>query len=429
MQITLKSLTSTKTELTVAAEQNELDVAKDAVLAELAKGMSLAGFRKGHAPKALVEKNADPTTLQTRFLDEIVNDLYVAAVTDKKLRPVARPEIAISKFVPFTTLEFTATVEVVGKITLGDYKKIKAVKKAEKVTDKDVAAVLDDLLRRDAAKKDVERASKDGDEVVIDFDGVDAKTKTPIEGAKSADYPLTIGSNTFIPGFEAELVGLKVGDEKTFDITFPADYGAKELQKKKVTFTIKVKAVRELELPKLDDKFAATVGPVKTVDELKADIRKQLQSEKDAQAQRELENDVLVKLADGAKAEIPEALVDEEVERMITEEKRNILYRGETWSEHLKAEGQTEEEHRKKFAEQAEKRVKTGLVLGEVAEAEKVSVTESELTARLNELKAQYPDEQMQAELAKPDNIRDIQSRILTEKAIAKLVEYATKKQ
>lgn len=410
------------------ADEKQLQDLKNHVLKDLSKDVNMAGFRKGHAPLALVEKNVDSTVLQSRFLDHAINDMYVQAATEQKLRPVAQPAVNITKFVPFTTLEFTATVEVVGTITLPDYKKIKMTKKVEPTTDKDVAAVLDDLRRRDSEKVEVTRAAKDGDEVVINFSGVDAKTKKAIDGGAGNDYPLVIGSGTFIPGFEPELIGLKPGEEKTFDITFPADYGSVDLQSKKVTFTVSVTTVREVVLPELTDEFAAKVGPFKTVAELKTDIKKQLEAEKENQAQRTFENDLLAKIAEKAKADIPSLLVDEEIDRMETEEKRNILYRGQTWQEHLKSEGKTEEQHHEDLRESAEARVKTGLVLGEVAEAEKITVDSKELDARIVALKKQYNDKKMQAELDKPENRRELMSRLLTEKTIARLSEYASAK-
>lgn len=428
MQITRKSLAPTKVELTVIADEQQLTATKAHVLKDLSKDVNMAGFRKGHAPEALIEKSVDQGVLQSQFLDHAINDFYVEAITREKLRPVAQPEVTVKKFVPFSTLEFTATVEVVGAIKLPDYKKIRVVKKVEATTDKDVTAVIDDLRARDGEKKEVKRASKEGDEVTIDFSGVDAKTKTAIDGATGSDYPLVIGSNTFIPGFEPELIGLKAGEVKTFDITFPNDYGSKELQNKKVTFSITINAVKEVVLPKLDDAFAAKVGPFKTVAELKADIKQQLQTEKENQAQRTFENEILATVAEKATAAVPAALVEEEIDRMEAEEKRNLVYRGQTWQEHLAAEGKTEEEHREGQREQAEVRVKTGLVLGEVAEVEKINVEQAELDERIEALKKQYTDPQMQAELGKPENRREIASRLLTEKTIERLASYASVK-
>jgi len=427
MQSVKKDLSPTKVELTITADQAFMDRVKDHVLGDLSKSVNMAGFRKGHAPKALIEKNVDQATLQSQFLDHAINDLYVEALTKEKVKVVAQPEVSVTKFVPFTTLEFKATVEVVGKVTLPDYKKIRMSKEVEATTAADVDAVLEDLARRDATKKEVTRAAKYGDEVVLDFKGVDAKTKKAIEGADGKEYPLTLGSNSFIPGFEPEVVGLKAGEEKTFDITFPKDYGSKDLQNKKVQFTIKVHKINEFELPKLDDTFAGKVGPFRTLAELKADIKKQLHTEKDKQAQRTLENNLLAEIAEKAKADIPKVLVDEEIDRMEEEERRNLVYRGQTWQEHLEAEGKTEAEHKEGLRESAEIRVKTGLVLGEVAQKEGIDVTDKELNERITELKKQYNDPAMKAELDKPENRREIGSRIITEKTIAALASYAEK--
>ncbi len=427
MQVTRKDITPTKVEMTITASQDVLDATKDHVLSELAKDIDMSGFRKGHAPKALIEKSVDPATLQSRFLDRAVNALYMEAAVREKLRPVSQSQIEVTKFVPFTELEFRAEVEVVGAITLPDYKKIKVAKQVEPTTDKDINAVLDDLRRRDAKKTDVKRAAKDGDEVVIDFSGVDAKTKAAIAGATGTSYPLTLGTNTFIPGFEPELIGLKTGDKKTFPITFPKNYGATELQSKQVSFTVEVKAVREVKLPKLDGEFAGKVGPFKTVAELKADIKKQLEVEKDNQAQRVFENELLTSIAEKAEANIPDVLIDEEADRMEAEEKRNLVYRGQTWKEHLELEGITEEQHKANMREQAESRVKAGLVLGEIAEAENITVSDAELDEHIAQLKKKYQDKQMQAELDKPENHRELASRLLTEKTIARLTHFAQK--
>ncbi|MGB4966920.1 MAG: trigger factor [Candidatus Saccharimonadales bacterium] len=426
MQVTTKQLTPTNTELTIAADPADLTPVKTAVLKELARDVKMAGFRKGHAPEALVEKNVDQQLLQGRFLDAAVSQLYTQALVEKRLRPVAPPSVNVTKFVPFTTLEFTAAVEVLGEVTLADYKKFSFSRQSGKVTDKEVAAVVEDLRARSAEKHEVQRAAKDGDEVVMDFTGLDAKTKEPIDGAAGKDYPLVIGSNTFIPGFEPELIGLKSGEEKSFVVTFPKDYGAADLQNKKVSFTVQVKKVNEVSLPEVNDAFAAKLGP-KTVADLKTDIRAQLEVEKANQAERMLENDLLGALAEKSKLDVPTVLVEEEVERMLAEEKQNLLYRGQTWQEHLEAEGKTEEEHRAEHTKQAEIRVKSGLVLGEVAQAEGIDVSEEELDQRIAQLKQQYSDAQMQAELDKPENRRDIASRILTEKTIELLKTYAVK--
>jgi len=428
MQITKETLTPTTYKLTVVADQKALDTIKNSVLQRLSAGMKVAGFRAGKAPINMAEKQMDQQLLQSEFLNDAVNELYAQALREKQLRVVKEPEVQITAFVPFTTLEFSAEVEAVGEMNITDYTKIKMSPEKVSIATKDVDNVIDNLLERSAEKKDVKRALKNGDEATISFKGKDAKTKEAIEGADGSDYPLIVGSNSFIPGFEEQLVGLKTGGKKTFDITFPEDYHAAHLKKKKVTFEVEVTDVKELVKPKLDDKFAASAGPFKTVSELKQDIKKQLLSEKQKQAEEQFDNDLLKVIADKSQVAVPQSLVDQEVDRLEEEERRNVAYQGQTWQEHLTAEGVNEEEHRDRQKPVAELRIKTGLILGEISEKENIRITPDELSARLTILKDQYTDENMRVELDKPDNRRDIQSRLLIEKTIDRLRSIATAK-
>lgn len=422
MQVTKQTTSPTNIKLTIVADADQLDTIKQNVLKRLAKTLKLQGFRPGKAPMNIVERSLDQSQLQTEFLEQAVNELYVAAIDQERVRPVAQPQITIGKFVPFGTLEIVAEVESVGDITLPDYKKIKVTRPTVKVADKQVDDVVKDLQTRAATREEVARAAKNDDEVVIDFKGVDAKTKEPIAGADGTEYPLALGSNTFIPGFEDNVVGMKAGDVKDFDITFPEDYGVPALQKKKVTFTVTANKVQALAEPKLDDKFAASIGPFKTMDDLRTDIRRELEAQATQEGERQFESDLMEAIAKKTKVEIPKALVDEELDRLEQQERQNILYRGQTWQEHLDEEGVTEEEHREKNREGAELRVKSGLILGEVAEAENVQVTPEELEIRIQLLKGRYAtDEQMQSELDKPENRRDVFSRLMTEKTLDKL--------
>ncbi|MEO6761001.1 MAG: trigger factor [Candidatus Saccharimonadales bacterium] len=426
MQITKKNLSDTKVELTIIADAELLADIKQGVLKSLSNEVSLSGFRKGHAPLNLVEKAVDQSLLQRNFLDEAINQMYTKAATEQRLRPVDQPEVDVTKFVPFTTLEITAKVEAVGDVSLPDYTKIKLEKPKVEVTRAEIDAVLNDLKTREAAKTEVKRPSKDGDQVTIDFSGTDTRTKQPVPGADGKDYPLILGSNNFIPGFEPRLIGLKAGKETTFDIIFPKDYNVASLQDKKVTFKVTVKKVESVTPSKLDDNFAGKVGPFKTMTELSEDIKKQLLAEKTNQNERDYENRLLKMIADKTKVSIPKSLIDSEIDRMEAEEKRNLVYRGQTWQEHLDADGVTEEEHHERQREQATSRVKTGLVLGEVAEKEEIKVSADELELRMKLLKGQYTDKQMQAELNKPEARQDILNRLVTEKTIAVLVGYAS---
>lgn len=426
MQVKQAQLTPTTVKLTVTADQIEMNATKHAVLLRLGREVKVPGFRAGKAPEHLLEKQLDPAAFQSEFLDQIVNQLYVQAAQSEKLRPVGPPNIEITKFVPFTTVEFTAEVDVVGEIKLPDYRKIKLAMKPVEVTAQDVSGVLDNLLSRGATKKVVQRPAKSGDEVTIDFTGLDAKTKEPIAGADGQDYPLVLGSNSFIPGFEDALIGIKAGGEVEFTLTFPKDYGSAELQNRKVSFRVTARTVTELVKSKLDDAFAATIGPFKTLAELKADIKQQLKVERQQEQQREYDNQLLQDIATNSTVAIPDVLVEQEIDRIEEEEKRNLVYRGQTWQEHLDAEGIDADAHRAKNRAGAELRVKAGLVLGEVVERERIVVTPEELDLRIQLLKGQYTDASMQAELDKSESRRDIGNRMLSEKALDFLREAAT---
>ena len=415
-KITWKTDTTVLLELGASGE--ELEKYKNKVLKHLQAEMKAPGFRKGHMPLELVEKSADQNHLQNDFLDEAMTALYTAAARNEKLRPIKTPNVTIKKFVPFTELEFDAEATVVGKITLPDYQKIKVVKPASKVTDKEVNDVIENLRTRAAEKKDVDRASKETDQLWIDFEGFDQKGE-PIERADGKDYPLVLGSNTFIPGFEPELVGLKAGDKKEFTVTFPKDYGVSALKSKKVTFKVTVNKVQEVVKPEVNDAFATTLGPFKTLDQLKSDIEKQLQIDKDEAARREHEAATLKAISDKTKVAIPEELIDEQIQMLVQEVRQNAIHGGQTYEEQLKAEGRTEEEFKKDVLRpEAIDRVKAGLVLSEIAELEKITVETAELDELINALKAQYNDEKMRAELDKVENQREIANRILTDKTI-----------
>lgn len=427
MQITSQSPNATTSILTVTLNSDELEPIKEQVLKELAKNVKIAGFRPGKAPLEMVQKNVDQQVLHQEFLEETLQKYYPEAARQENLRPVDRPEISLKSFVPFSELVFEATVPVITDVKLPDYKKIKKSRDKAKVTAKDIDDVIDNLRTQSAEKKSVKRAAKTTDQVMIDFSGVDKNGKA-IKGADGKDYPLVLGSKTFIPGFEENLDGLKAGDEKTFDVTFPKDYGVSSLAGEKVAFTVTVKDVKAVEKPKLDDEFASKVGPVKTVDELKSDIKKELQKEKQRQADLDYESELVRDITKKSKVEIPDVLIDEQEQRLFDEFKQNLSYRGQTIAEFFADKDTNEADYRKdELRPQAEERVKASIVLSEIAEQEGIQVTPEELEVRLQVLKGQYQDAKMQEELNKPESRQNIASRMLSEKTVAQLAGYADK--
>ena len=428
MQITELNTKDGVASFNVAADESELLSLKQITLTKLQPMVKTAGFRSGKVPTSLVEKNVDQQTLQSEFLEDSIGQIYSKAVALKNLRPVANPKISILKFVPFTTLEIGVEVEVIGDIKLPDYKKIKKEYPKVTVSVGDENDVLSNLKKRMSEKKDVDRAAKIGDQVWIDFKGADPKTNEPVKGADGENYPLILGSKTFIPGFEDNLVDLKAKQNKEFTLTFPKDYGFKALAGSKVKFSVNLTKVQEVIEPKLDDAFAAKAGPFKSLDKLKEDIKTQLTAEKTNQARQEFESQLVKEISDKTKVVIPEVLTKNQVDRMIQEVKQNLSYRGKTYEEMLEAEGISDDEYQKELSPRAEEYVKASIVLAEIAQTESIQVSTEELNERIEGLKKQYTDGKMRLELEKPAAQRDIKARMLSEKTLATLTEYATKK-
>ncbi len=334
MHVEVKKISETEVSVTVTAGETELLPYKQKVLNRLAKQVKLPGFREGKAPTGLIEKNIDSGTLQTEFLDESLTQLYSKALVQEKLRPLTKPDVSIKKFVPFTDLEFNVKTHIVPIIRLPKYKGLKAKKPAVIITDQDVKEIIEKLKIRAAEKKSVDRAAKKGDEVLIDFKGSDAKGKA-ISGADGKDYPIVLGSDAFIPGFETNIIGMKPDSKKTFTLTFPKDYGVKALAAKKVTFEVKVNKVHEVTSPPVDDDFAAKIGPFKSVKDLKDDIRKQLTAERQREADQKFGSDLVRQVVDNTTVLIPEPLIEQQIGYSLEELRRNLTYRGQTYQEFL----------------------------------------------------------------------------------------------
>ncbi len=427
MKSTLTKTDDTNVTVNIVAEAKELADIKASTLRRLGKDLQVPGFREGKAPADMVEKHINHDLLLNEFLDDAMSRLYAAASEQLKLRPVTQPKVEMKKFVPFTDLEFAVSTQVIPPITLGDYKKLKAAVDPVNVTDADIDEVIHNLQLRMATKEDVERAAKDGDQVWIDFDGKDAKGEA-IAGASGKDYPLALGSNTFIPGFESNLVGVKAGDKKEFTLEFPKDYGVKALQGKKVTFNVTVNKVQEVTLPEVDDKLAAEAGPFKTVDELRTDISKQLETEQQTKATQALQNQLIEDLISKSTVSLPETILEGYEQDLMTDLHQNLMYRGITYEEYLKQTEQTEEEHKKsEITPLAEKRAKAGIIMTEVADAEGLTVTPEEVETRITLLKGQYKDDKMQEQLNSEEAKRDIAAQLLSEKTIQRLIDLNTK--
>lgn len=426
MQVVSKKLSDTGVELTVNLAEADLAEVKRAVFNKLRAQVKADGFRPGKAPDNIVEQQLGSQTVQAEVVDAALNRTYPAAVAQENLQVIGQPEVALKKFVPYSELIFTALVEVMPVIKLPDYKKFKIEARPETVADRHVDEVLERMRTRLAEKKPVKRAAQTGDEVKVDFKGTDHKG-VEVPGASSTDFPVTIGSQAFIPGFEEELLGLKAGEQKAFKVTFPKDYHAKALQGAKVNFDVTVKDVHEVIAPPLDDGFATKSSPFKTLTELRADVRKQLEAEfveQGAKAQRE---ELVKKLVEGSKLSVPPRLLDRVLDEIKAEFKRNLEMRGLTEEQFYQNERTTAADYEKtQLRPAADRRVKGSLVLSEVARVEQIDITATELEQTVEALKARYKDDPKTLDaLDKPAAREDIAMQVLTERTIDKLLSYA----
>lgn len=408
--------------MTVTLTAGDLTAVKQKTIQRLAKKVKVAGFREGKVPPAIAQKQLGENVVNAELLEDAVNAYTIQALDDAKLTPLDRPKVEVAKYVPGQELAYTAQFEVIPAIKLGNYKKLKVKQIKVAVTDKDVQDVLDRMRQGSATKEEVTRAAKEGDEVTIDFKGTDKDGKE-VPGASGEDYPLILGSNTFIPGFEEGLAGKKTGDTFDLPLTFPKDYHHKPLAGAKVNFTATVKAVKEVKLPKVDDEFAKQCGPFKNAAELKADIKTELTKQKEGEAADTLKDSLVEQLVKGSTVPTPEVLVGDQMAAIERDFTQNLLYRGITLQQYLDQQGISQEDWRKKdLREQAVRRVQIGLALAELSKAEDIQVTPDELNTRIQSLIEQYKQPDMQKQLDTPEARRDLANRILTEKTVDRLV-------
>ena len=412
-------------ELTITLGEKELNDAEQVALTKLAKTVKVPGFRKGKVPASVAAKNVDPNALGQQTLDDALSKAVSEAFVTEDIQALDRPAVEVKKFVPGKELEFTAEVEILPSVTLGDYKKLTVKKDKVTVTKKDVDEIIDRIRKGFATRDDVTRAVKPDDEVIIDFVG--KKDGEAFDGGTANDYTLTIGSNQFIPGFEEAIIGHKVGDVFDIDLKFPADYHAKELAGQKVVFAVTLKTVKEVVLPKLDDELAAKAGPFTSVDELETDIKREITTQKEREATDKQKDQLVTSLIDASKVPTPEILVNDQMRSIEQDMTQNLMYQGMNLDMYLASKSLTKEQWLDtEVRDAATNRVKAGLVLAELSKVEKVTATDEELTAKINEYQEQFGKKSGQ-DFTTPELQRDIANRLLTDKTIDLLLELNSK--
>ena len=376
-----------KLEFTI--ESKKFDEGMKKVYAKSARYFNIPGFRKGKAPMAMVEKQYGPEIFYEDTFNEIVPEEYERELKENNIDAVSRPEIEIKQMGKGKDLIFTAVVQTKPDVKLGKYKGIQLKKIEYNVTDEDIEHELGHMADRNSRLVTVEdRAVENGDITVIDFEGfVDGKA---FEGGKAENHDLVLGSNSFIPGFEDQVVGMNINDEKEIKVTFPKEYFSKDLEGKEATFKVKLHELKKKELPELNDDFAKDTSEFDTLDELKKSIKEKLEEENANKVKYETEDAAVKAVVDSAEVEIPSGMIDTEIDNMVRDIETRLSYQGMKLEQYLSMMGKSMEDFRKEYEEQAKTSVKTRLVLEAIVKAENIEASEEDINKKLKEMAAMY---------------------------------------
>ena len=393
------------------------------VYSKTAKYFNIPGFRKGKAPMKLVEKTYGSEIFYEDTFNEIVPEIFDKEVKENNLEIVSKPEIDIKEIGKGKELVFTAVVQVKPEVKLGKYKGVALEKIEYKVTDEDIQKELEQMADKNSRLVSIENEPvAEKDIAVIDFEGfVDG---VPFEGGKAEKHELEIGSKTFIPGFEDQVIGMKIDEEKDIQVKFPDEYFSKDLAGKDATFRVKLHEIKRKELPELDDEFAKDVSEFDTIDELKNSIKEKLEEENTNKAKYETEDKAIQAVCDATEIEIPSGMIETEIDNMMKDIETRLSYQGLNMKSYLQMIGKTEEDMRKEYEEQAKKSVKSRLVLEAVVEAEKLEASQEEIEEKVKEMAANYGREA--DELMKNEQlINYIKDSMKAEKAVKFVVDNA----
>ena len=377
-----------KLEITIEAEKFEEGLEK--AYFRNAKYFSVPGFRKGKAPRNVVEKHYGESILYEDAFNIIVPDIYEEAIAENNIEAVSSPDIDITQIGKGQDLIFTATVTVKPEVKLGKYKGIKVEKKEYPVKEEDIDTEINQMAEKNSRiiTGDENAVLETGNTAVIDFEGfVDG---VAFDGGKGENYSLEIGSNTFIPGFEDQLIGLKAGEETEVNVVFPENYFSKELAGKPAVFKVKIHEIKIKELPAIDDEFVKDVSEFDTLDELKADIKKRLEEENAQKAKYEMEEEAIKTVSDAAEVDIPHVMIHNEIDSYIHDMEQRLSYQGMKLDTYLQLMGKTREELESEYHERAEVNVKTKLVLEAIFKAENIEITDKDVEDKIREIAEQY---------------------------------------
>ncbi|NOU95986.1 trigger factor [Paenibacillus sp. LMG 31456] len=410
--------------LEIEVEAEQVAVALDKAFKKVVQKVNVPGFRKGKVPRSIFESKFGVESLYQDALDIVVPEAYTEAVGETGIHPVDRPEVDVEQFGKGQVLKFKAKVIVKPEVELGEYKGIELESKEAAVTEEEINEELDKLQKRHAELVPIEEGSvENGDTVSIDFEGfVDG---VAFEGGQAEKYSLEIGSGSFIPGFEEQVVGLNKGEDKDITVSFPENYHSEDLKGKEAVFKIHLHDIKRKNLPVLDDEFAKDVSEFETLEEFKSDLSKNLQTRKESELQRNKEAEVVEKAAAAAVIDIPEVMIDNETAQMVKEFENRLSSQGMNLEMYFQFTGQSEELLKDQMRGDADKRVRNNLVLEAIAKAEGIDASEEEINAELENMSKMYqrPADELRAILSANGNLGDLTHDLIVKKTVDFLLE------
>lgn len=425
MSVQVEKLEKNMAKLTVEVSAEDFKAAIKKAFNKNKNRFSIPGFRKGKAPQAMIEKMYGEGVFYEDAADEAINVSYAEAMKESGLDIVSRPEVTIEKIGKDEPFVYSALVAVKPEVTLGQYKGVEVEKADASVSAEDVEAELKKVQEQNARLLTVEdRGVEDGDQTVIDFEGfVDGKG---FEGGKAEDYPLTIGSHSFIDTFEEQLIGKKIGEECEVNVTFPTEYHAADLAGKPATFKVTVKEIKVKELPELNDEFASEVSEFDTLDEYKKDVERKLAEKKEIEANSKNEDAVVAKVVENASMEIPDKMIDAQAENMVQDMARRMQSQGLSLDMYLKYTGMTVGQMKEQARPDAEKRIRTRLVLEAVAQAENIQISDEKVDEEVAKMAEAYKMEvdKLKSYMSESD-IKQMKEDLAVQQAVDLLVAEA----
>lgn len=422
MSLQVEKLEKNMAKLTIEVSAEELEKALQSAYQKQKSKISIPGFRKGKVPRQMIEKMYGAAIFYDDAVNELIPKAYSDAYDECELDIVSQPEINVVQIEKGKPFIFTAEVATKPEVTLGEYKGLKVDKISTRVTQKEVDAKIQEEAEKNARTITVEdRPVQDGDEVILDFEGfVDG---VAFEGGKGENHPLEIGSGSFIPGFEEQLIGKNIGDDVDVNVTFPEEYHAEDLAGKEATFKVKIHEIKAKEIPELDDEFVQDVSEFDTVDEYKADVKAKLEEKKQNEIKRAYQDEAIDKIVDKSTMELPDAMIDTQCENMINQFAQQMAQQGLSMDQYLQFSGLTIDQLKEQVRPDAITRIKSSLVLEQIAKEENIEITDEDVDAEIEKMAKMY---NMEADKLKEYMGEDEKENMKQDLAVQKAVELIT---